>query len=521
VFTRDIWDSILLIMILLVALLLIASLVYWIIGGEFVFAFTNLTLKILSAIFAITIVLMIIVLVLENENPVQTLAWILVLIYIPVVGFIFYLFFGRNWRKVRLFNRKGLEDSINLDELDLPGADCDTEDLSPLALRIKNLLKSNSKAILTCHNQVQIFAETNEAMDSILKDIAEARDHVHLEYFSVANDETGQTLKRALIRKVKEGVKVRFIYDDVACWKLGRKYKKELREAGVEFVPFMPVWIPLLNSRTNYRNHRKIVVVDGHIAYLGGLNIGDKYLSKSKYYGYWRDNVLRVFGEGAISLQALFLVDWYFVSKQNLLTPDKAPKYLRLPPEEVKLLEDIHIQMVASGPDTDHASIMQAYFFAICNAQHSIRITTPYLILDESMRAALKTAALSGVKIDIIVPGKADHHIVWFGSRSYFKELLEVGVNIYDYKGGFLHSKVLIVDDEILSIGTANMDPRSFHHNFEATAMIYHAPTVATAVEAFNEDLSKSEQVTLEQVLNKNIFVRSIESICRLFSPLL
>lgn len=520
-FTQKIWDSILLIMILLIALLLIASVVYWIIGGELVFVFTNVTLKILSTIFAVTIVLMIIVLVLENENPVQTLAWILVLIYIPVVGFIFYLFFGRNWRKERLFSRKGLEDALNLDELWLPGDDCSTDGLSPLAKRIISLLKSNSKAILTCHNQVQIYAETDEAMACILENIAEAKDHVHLEYFSVANDETGQRFKEALIRKVKEGVQVRFIYDDVGCWKLGRKYKKELREAGVEFEPFMPAWIPLLNSRANYRNHRKIVIVDGHIAYLGGLNIGNKYMSKDKYYGYWRDNVLRIHGEGAISLQALFLVDWYFVTKQNLFTKDGASRYLRLPPEEVKLLEDIHMQIVASGPDTDHASIMQAYFFAISNAQRSIRITSPYLILNESLLMALKTAALSGVKIDIIVPGKADHHIVWYGSRSYFKELLEVGINIYDYKAGFLHAKIMIVDEEILSIGTANMDLRSFNHNFEATAMIYHPPTVAQAMEAFNEDLGRSEQITLEQIKNKNIFVRSMESICRLFSPLL
>lgn len=520
-FTQKIWDSILLIMILLIALLLIAGLFYWIVGGEFAFVFSNLTVKIINVIFAVTIVLMIVVLVLGNDNPVHTLAWILVLIYLPVVGFIFYLFFGRNWRKVRLFNRKGLEDSVSLDKLWLPGDDCILEDLSPLALRIKSLLKTNSKAILTCHNQVQIYSETDEAMDSILKDIAEAKDHVHLEYFSVANDETGQLLKRALIRKVKEGVQVRFIYDDVGCWKLGRKYKRELREAGVEFVPFMPAWIPLLNSRANYRNHRKIVIVDGHIAYLGGLNIGDKYLSKSQYYGYWRDSVLRIHGEGAISLQALFLVDWYFVSKQNLFTQDDVSRYLRLPPEEVKLLEDIPIQITASGPDTDHASIMQAYFLAICNARRSIRITSPYLILNESLLMALKTAALSGVKIDIIVPGKPDHRIVWYGSRSYFKELLEVGINIYDYQGGFLHAKTLIVDDEILSIGTVNMDLRSFNHNFEATAMIYHPPTVAQAIDTFNEDLGKSEQVTLQQLKQKNIFTRSIESICRLFSPLL
>lgn len=508
-------------MILLISLLILAGFLQWITGGEIPNVFPNVTLKILNIIFGVTIVLMIIVLVLENHNPVHTLAWILVLFYLPVIGFIFYLFFGRNWRKTRLFNRKGLGDALSLRELWLPGDECEVEDLTPLASRLKSLLDSNSKAILTCHNHVDIYSDPNEAMDLICKDIEEAREHVHLQYFSISKDATGQRIKELLIRKVKEGVKVRFIYDDVGSWRLGRKFKVQLRKAGVEFVPFMPVWIPLLNSRANYRNHRKIVVVDGHIAYLGGLNIGNKYLGLSSYYGYWRDSVLRIHGEGATTLQALFLVDWYFVSKQNLFIPSEVPKYLRLPLQEIRELEDIPMQIAASGPDTDHASIMQAYFFAISNARSSIRITSPYLILNESLLMAIKTAALSGVKIDIILPGKPDHLIVWLAGRSYSKELLEAGINIYEYQNGFLHAKVMIVDDEVLSIGTANMDLRSFNHNFEATAMIYHPATVAKAVEDFEEDIILSRKVSLEQIMNKNIFLRSIESLSRLFSPVL
>lgn len=521
-FNQKIWDSVLLIMILLISLLLLAGFLQWITDGQFPLIFPNMTIKVLNIIFGVTIILMIIVLVLENDNPVHTLAWILVLLYLPVVGFVFYLFFGRNWRKTRLFNRKGLEDAMSLRELWLPGDDCERHQLSDLASRLDLLLESNSKAILTCHNEVEIYSVPNLAMDLICKDIEEAKDHVHLEYFSIAKDASGQRIKELLIRKVREGVKVRFIYDDVGCWRLGRKFKQDLRKAGVEFIPFMPVWIPLINSRANYRNHRKIVIVDGHIAYLGGLNIGDKYLGLSRYYGNWRDSVLRIRGEGAISLQALFLVDWFFVSKQNLFKEEAdIPRYFRLPEDELKELEDIPLQIAASGPDTEHASIMQAYFSAISNAKKSIRITSPYLILNESLLTAIKTAALSGVKIDIILPGKPDHLIVWFGGRSYFKELMEEGINIYEYQNGFLHAKVMIVDDEVLSIGTANMDLRSFNHNFEATAMIYHPATVAKAVEDFEEDLTLSRQLSMDDIRRKNILTRSIESVCRLFSPVL
>jgi cardiolipin synthase len=328
-------------------------------------------------------------------------------------------------------------------------------------------------------------------------------------------------LKELLIRKASEGVEIRFIYDDVGCWNLGPRFKAELRKAGVQFVPFMPVWIPFLNSRLNYRNHRKLVIVDGSIGFLGGLNIGDKYMGKSKYFGYWRDSQVKLRGESVMALQAIFLMDWFFVSKQNLLTRESFANFAQLP--EPSSQEELYkpVQITASGPDTDHASIMQAYFCAISNARRSIRITTPYLILNGSLLMAFKTAALSGVKIQIILPGKADHFIVFWGSRSYYRELLELGVEIYEYQAGFIHAKVLIVDDELLSTGTANMDLRSFNHNFEVAAMIYDESITAQALEHFAEDMSKSRKVVLDEFQRRSIFKKGVESLCRLFSPLL
>lgn len=515
-------DSVTMIMMLLLLLVLTGALVQFIIGGTVFGTFSRLALQIVNIVFAVTIVLMIVVLVLENDNPIRTLAWILVLLYIPVVGFFFYLFFGRNWRKTRLFNRKGLSDAVNLDELLAPiGSVSASGELSELQNKLSTLLARNSKAILTHCNQVRIVADTNESLDLICADIEQAKHHIHLEYFSISRDAAGQRIKQLLIKKAQEGVEVRFIYDDVGCWDLGPKFKAELRRAGVSFVPFMPVWIPFVNSRLNYRNHRKLVIVDGKRGYLGGLNIGNKYLGKSRYFGYWRDSLVKLEGESVLALQAIFLTDWFFVSKQNLLGATLFNKYASPCAAQSDEEHELPVQITASGPDTDHASILQVYFAAISNAKRSIRIASPYLILNESLLMALKTAAFSGVKVQIVVPGKADHLIVFWGSKSYYEELLEAGIEIYEYRGGFMHAKVLIVDDEVLSIGTANMDLRSFNHNFELTAMIYDAGVCAQALVHFHGDLAQSDKVELAAFKKRSIIKKGLESICRLFSPLL
>lgn len=519
--SNRILDTVLLILSLLLSLFIVASLTQLLWGGDLLYTFTHITSQIIYVIFGVTIVLIILVLVLENSSPVHTLAWIMVLIFIPILGFVFYLFFGRNWRKRKLFCRKELNDKdfLNILARKVP-------EFSPYHLeeglehKLHKLLKNNSKAIITSRNKIELISDTGIAFTAICDGIEAAKAHVHLEYFSIAADSTGNRLKDLLIKKAKAGVEIRFIYDDVACWKLPRRFKRELRAAGVQFVPFMPVWIPFLNSRMNYRNHRKLVIVDGKKAYLGGLNIGDKYLSKDPYYGYWRDSLGIFEGQSVLSLQAIFLADWFFVSQENFFNADGFDKYICK--DIGKGIEGISpVQVVASGPDTDQASILQLYFAAIANAQMSIRINTPYLILNESLLMALKTSAISGVRTQIIMPKKADHGIVFWGSRSYFQELLEAGVEIYEYTRGFMHAKILIVDDEILGLGTANMDLRSFNHNFELTALVYEDKIVGKAVDAFNEDLAFSRRIILEEFSKRGLIERSKESICRLFSPLL
>ena len=505
---------------MLISLFLIASLTQIIVGGAVLDTFSKVTLRIINILFGISIVLIILIVVMENGSPATTMAWILVLIFLPVVGFIFYLFFGRNWRKKRLFSKKRYADTkLLLSYVQKHPINIEHNWQNDLTARLNKLLENNSKATLTTNNFVTLYNDTGKAFKAILEGIITARHFVHLEYFSIFADETGYTLQKLLIQKALEGVEVRFIYDDVGCWMLKKSFKQELRDAGVEFVPFMPVWIPFLNSRLNYRNHRKLVIVDGEKAYLGGLNIGDKYLGKKSYYGYWRDSLAEIAGQAVNALQSIFLADWNFVTGKNLMQEDLLNKYLPVnPPLKQRFLP---MQIVADGPDSDYDSIMQLYFASITYAKHSIRISTPYLILNESLLIALKTAAISNVQIQILIPDKPDHFLVYWASRSYFQQLLEVGVEIWTYHRGFNHSKILIVDDEVLLIGTANMDIRSFKQNFELAAVIYDKTVCAEAIKHFEEDLLYSSKINPEKFRQRSMLQKTKESICRLVSPLL
>lgn len=518
--TNKFWDSIALIIMLLVSLVVIASLIQLLFGGTILETFNRLTLRVINILFGVSIVLIIIIVVMENGSPSTTMAWILVLIFLPVVGFVLYLFFGRNWRKRRMFGKKSNIDSLLLDHfyrhVSLP---IQASAAEGLASRLNQLLQNNSKAVLTYINSFTLSSDTAEAYELILKGIAEAKRHVHLEYFSIANDETGKRLKDLLIRKAKEGLEIRFIYDDVGCWNLPGHFKRELRRAGVQFLPFSPVWLPLINSRLNYRNHRKLVVVDGQKAFLGGLNIGDRYLGKNRYFGYWRDSLAVITGEAALALQAIFLTDWQFVSGQKLMQAERIADYL--PYLRTKPVTRIPIQIAASGPDSDHAAILQLYFVTITSARFSLDISSPYLVLNESLLMALKTSAIGGVKIRILIPCKPDHFMVYWASRSFLNDLLDAGVEIWEYRRGFNHAKLMIVDGEVLLIGTANMDLRSFNHNLELTATVYDRQICSQAASAFENDLAYSSRLNKEQFNTRSVAQKSKESLCRLVSPLL
>ncbi|KAB2866238.1 MAG: cardiolipin synthase, partial [Bacteroidales bacterium] len=336
---------------------------------------------------------------------------------------------------------------------------------------------------------------------------------IHIEFYIINNDKIGNRIKNILITKAKEGVKVRLLFDDVGSWSLPKKYINELREAGVEVYPFMEVKFPLLTSKVNYRNHRKIVVVDGMVAYLGGMNIADRYIEGSRRLGQWHDTLLKIEGEAVHSLQVIFLLDWYFVTGDIVNN-----RTLYFP--EIKVTNYHPLQIVTSGPDSDWASIMQVFFHAITRATHHIYISSPYFIPNESILTALKTAALSGVDVRIILPGKSDSTVVYWSSLSFVSELLDAGIKVYLFQNGFDHSKLIMIDSAFSSVGSANMDIRSFEDNFEVAAIIYDEQITKNLESSFMDKLIQCQIITTENWSKRPLKHSYKEAMARLISPL-
>jgi cardiolipin synthase A/B len=471
----------------------------------------------LSLLMTFSVIFIGFVIFLENRHPTQTLTWLVVLGSFPLLGFFFYIMFGRNYRKQRLFKQKALLDeqaflkhegnrSFEIDDLHYIG-----EHQQPL-LRLAHHLGKSPVSLAT---ETKVLTNGEATFTAIFEELQKATHHIHLEYYIVRHDGVGQQLKEILIDKAKKGVHVRFLYDAVGSWKLSRAYIEELREAGVEMVPFSPVRLPFLNNKINFRNHRKIIVIDGTVGFVGGLNIGDEYLGKNEYFGFWRDTHLWLRGEAVRTLQLIFLQDWYYMTGKTLLTLNY------LSPKLIPHNEQGGVQLIAGGPDNEWEVIKHLFFAMITSAKKSIWIASPYFVPDEDILTALKVAALSGIDVRLLVPKRPDKKIVFYASRSYFPTLLEAGAKIYEYGKGFLHSKIIIVDGELASIGTANMDMRSFHLNFEVNAFLYHTDSTKTLVHDFLQDIEDSNMIDYETFKKRSILVRIVESTSRLLSPLL
>jgi cardiolipin synthase len=465
------------------------------------------------------IILLAVVILLERRNPTKTVAWLLILVFLPFLGFILYMLFGKNWRKNRWIKQKELIDYSVLEDfiekyIDNILADKGVNYVLGSKERLMYLLIHSADAPLTINNRLTVLKDASEKYPELFKMIKDAKHHIHLEYYIIRDDEVGDKLTRMLMEKAREGVEIRLLYDGVGSSKFGRKNRKKLIEAGVKVSVFLPVWFPFLNSKLNYRNHRKIVVVDGTKALVGGINIGREYLGRDKRFGYWRDTHLKIEGDGAYSLQLIFLLDWCFAYKEKI-------NFLKYFPKQEKYREKNYVQIAASGPDSQWESIHKVYFSIISTAEDSLYITSPYFIPDDSIMMALKTAALSGVDVRLLIPGEPDHKIVYWASHSYLEEIMEAGVRVYLYEKGFIHAKVIIADGTVASIGTANMDLRSFHHNFEANAFVYDREVVEDIESQFFQDLDDSRELILEEYRMKSLPVRLRESTARLLSPLL
>lgn len=476
----------------------------------------------ISSIFIIlNILLALAVIFLERKDARATWAWLMVLYFLPGVGFVLYLIIGQRLRKRKLNkmlveSQRIIEDSIEAQKLQLEERHIAFND--PATINYQTMIHMNlvgSYSLYTQNNAVQIFTTGKSKFDTLLQDIESAQHHIHLVYYIVRNDKLGNRLIQALVEKAKQGVQVRFLYDHIGSKGLPRKFFKELREAGGQAVAFFPSRIPYLNLKINFRNHRKLVIVDGRIGYIGGFNIGDEYLGRNKYFGEWRDTHLRLEGRAVLQIQAQFLMDW------NLAFSGMVELDYHYFPRHFQAVGAIGMQVVASGPDSDYQQIKDAYIKMIYSAKRSICLQTPYFVPDESLMTALKIAAMSGVEVKVMLPSKPDHFFVYWATHSYLNELLAAGGKCYIYERGFLHAKTLVIDGQVASVGTANIDNRSFKLNFEMNAFIYDSATASELERLFGIDLEECTELTYDKYLKRPLMDKFKESIARLLSPIL
>lgn len=472
-----------------------------------------------SLLFLVTAIPVAIMIILEKRSPFKTAAWVLALILLPVFGVVFYLFFGQEYRKKKLYSRKGLK-SLNryrqLSFKQLRQFEQSLQKLDPKVREKENIIRlllKNSNALLTTGNNLQVLNNAEETYNAIFQAFEKAKHHIHLEYYIIEDDKIGNRLKNLLIEKSRQGVEVRIIIDDVGSWSLGKKFIGELRNNGVEIYSFMEVRFPRLTSRVNYRNHRKIVVIDGKTGFTGGINFADRYLKGVKEIGPWRDTHLKIEGDAVGCLQMVFSADWYFVIHENLT----GRKYFPI----LKETNGTPVQISASGPDSDWDSISQAFFLALAGAKSRVYIASPYLMPPLEIIYALKTAALSNVDVRILMPEKSDSVIPHWSSFSYIEELLEAGVRVFFYQTGFIHSKYLIVDNVFSTVGTTNLDFRSLETNFEVNAFIYDEAFTAELENQFKTDLKNSRELKLEEWKQRKWHFKLRESLAHLVSPLL
>ena len=462
----------------------------------------------------------------KRRDPIKTISWILVMLLLPYIGITLYFFFGRNFRKEKMYSRKGAGDlrlkqwlSKELLKNYNSSKDLPSEVYPFHKLVIQNLKNSNSPLLPS--DSLDIYFSGKDSLDAMLEAMEGAKEHIHLQSFIVEDDETGKRFKELMIKKAKEGIEVRFLYDGYGGRKLAKSFLNELTEAGVEILNFSPFRLFFLPPFVNYRNHRKILVVDGHIGFLGGVNIADRYYDGGKFLE-WRDTHVKLSGDAVISLQATFLLDRFFILNKNL----KRKKYY--PQLDIKKRESLestnkqyYTQVISSGPDSDWSAIMQCYATAITQAKDHIYIITPYFIPNETILDIVKITALSDVKVSIMIPERSDTWLTHWGTMSYISELLSAGVNIYLFERGFNHSKVLSIDGEFCIIGSANMDNRSFEHHFEVTSVIYDKESASVVETRFNDDLLRCKKIAPETWHQRPKKNRIYESVARIVAPML
>lgn len=474
-----------------------------------------------TSILMLNIFLAIALIFLERRDATSTWAWLMVLFFIPVFGFLIYLMFGRRLREKHLFRWEG-SDKIGIDQL----IDYQMVSIKENTLEFRQsemekykdmiyLHLRNNGAVLTQDNDVEIFNDGNAKFEALIEDLEKAKGHIHFQYYIFRLDNLGKKIREVLTRKAKEGVEVRLLFDDMGSRGVYKRHFQQLIRYGGKVEAFFPSILPLINTRLNYRNHRKIVVIDGRIGYIGGFNVGDEYLGKAKKFGYWRDTHLRIEGSAVHPIQTRFILDW------NQASADQPIEYSDKYFPAIPLKGNVSMQIVSSGPDSQWEQIKDGYLKMIFRAKKYIYIQTPYFIPDISFLDALRIACLSGVDVRIMIPNKPDHIFVYWATYSNVGHLLKAGAKIYIYENGFLHAKKIVIDDEVATVGTANIDVRSFQLNFEVNAFIYDRDKSHELAELFEQDLLLSTELTLDIYNERSLGIKLKESMANLISPIL
>lgn len=461
------------------------------------------------------------ILVLEFRSPGKAVAWMAVLFAVPLIGFVLYYFVAQDYKKRRQLRRSGgrlvqvenekerlerqteiIHSVEQMENRDFQGQE-----------RLFGLLTRLSGSVITGRNETEIYSSGEPAFHAMLEAMYRARHHIHIEFYIFRDDGIGRQFKQAMLEKARQGITVRLVCDGLGSYRLPKAFVRELEQAGVQVYFFLPPFIAMLDKQVNYRNHRKIVVVDGQVGFVGGLNIGDDYLGLYEHMGYWRDTHLRITGDAVYDLQRTFLGDWQLASGIVISEPGLFPRH------ECRGGE--HVQILTSGPDQRGNDIQEMCFGAIAAAKKRVWITSPYFIPDPSIYVALRTAAIAGVEVKVLLPYHSDSALVKLASLSYVEELMQAGVRFYEYTKGFVHAKVIIVDDLVATVGTANMDMRSFFFNFEMLALLFDRKPIERLEKDFLHDLSNSREIEYEEFTARPRRQKGAELIARLLSPLL
>lgn len=479
-------------------------------------------LLIIQALYILLLIGVVVRILFDTQSATKTAAYVLLVLLVPVVGILVYLSFGLNYRKRGLYSKKLLLDEAQSERINRFTERYEKNHFQqfvkdfPDYTGVNQIVYQDDKSFTTQKNEVNLYINGEQKFPEVLKALQNARHHIHIEYYIYENDTIGNQIADVLIAKAKQGVTVRFVYDDFGSSGIRKKFTRRLRQEGVEAFPFYKVRHPIyFANRLNYRNHRKIIIVDGACAFVGGINVSDKYINNGKHKLFWRDTHLKVKGEAVWNLQKIFLADWNFCAGQNIVPDENLFRNFD------HLTARTSVQVAASGPDSRFPTILYSYVQAVASAKKEVMITTPYFVPGDSLVQALKMAALRGVKVQLLAPGVSDSYFVNAVSKSHYEELLAYGVEIFLYRKGFVHAKTMVCDGCLSVIGTANLDSRSFDLNFEVNGIVYNNDFADALRNAFLQDLPHSEKLEYDTWHRRKFSVRFVEKLLRLVSPLL